>query len=114
MRICDSQLFLSCRGSGLAGADPNSLFEVSNEYLSIADPARPGDVGDRFQDRLDDAVIHSNLDLGPVPELRFIHFSDSDTLYAQLRDRFPELIQLEGPDYSRDHFHEMHFEVNRP
>ena len=114
MRICDSQLFLSCRCSGLAGADPNSLFQVSNEYLSIADPARTGYVRDRFQDRLCDAVVDSDLELCPGSELCFMHFSHGHALHAQLRYRVPEFVQLERPNDSRDHFHDMHFAENSP
>jgi hypothetical protein len=109
MRICDSQLFLSCRCSGLAGADPNSLFQVTYEYLSVADPARTGYVGDRFKHWLGNAVVDSNLELGPRSELRFMHFRNGHALNAQLRYRMSEFVQLERPDDSRDHFHDVHF-----
>ena len=112
MRICDSQLFLSCRCSGLAGADPNSLLKVANDDFSVADPAGTGNVGDRFEDRFDNAVINGNLDFGPWPVLRFVHFRDGHTLHAQLSYGMPELVQLEGPNDRRDHLHDVHFAMN--
>jgi hypothetical protein len=114
MRICDSQLFLSCRCSGLAGADPNSLFQVSNEYRSVADPARTGRVRDRFENRLGDAVVDSDLELGPGSELRFMHFGDRHALHTELCNRVSQFVQLERPDDSGDHFHDVHFAKNSP
>src|SRR5690606_7189201 len=76
MRICDSQLFLSCRCSGLAGADSNSLLKVANKNGPVAVPARPRDVGDGFENRFDDGLVDRDLHLGTRPVLCFIYFRD--------------------------------------
>ena len=112
MRICDSQLFLSCRCSGLAGADPNSLLKVANDYLSVADPTRTRDVGNGLEDWLDDGVVDRNLEFRPRSELGFIHFCHRHALHTQLCYGVPQLVQLEGPNDCRDHFHDVHFAKN--
>ena len=80
MRMCDSQLFLSGRSAGLAGADPYCLIEISNQDFSVTDLSRPGDIGNRFEDRLEDAVIDSDLEFDPGPELRLVYFGDGHAL----------------------------------
>ena len=80
MRMCDSQLFLSGRSAGLAGADPYCLIEISNQDFSVTDLSRPGDIGNRFEDRLEDAVIDSDLEFDPGPELRLVYFCDGHAL----------------------------------
>ncbi len=75
MRICATpSCSLSCRCSGLAGADPNGLFQISNQYLSVAATARPRDVGNGFEHRFDDRVVYRYLDFRARPVLCFIYF----------------------------------------
>src|SRR5690606_6748139 len=108
MRICDSQLFLSGRCSGLAGADSNSLFKIANKNGPVAVPARTRDVGNGFEHRFDDGVVHGDLDLGTRPVLCFIYFSHRHALHPELGDGVPHLVQLEGPDDRSDDFHDVH------
>ncbi len=112
MRLPASRL--SCRGPGLAGADTKGLFQISDEDLSVTDPARAGYVGDRFDDRLGDAVFDSDLDPDPWPEPRFLNLGDGHALYPKLRDHLAEIVQLERPYYGRDHLHEAHIAENAP
>ena len=114
MRICHSQLFLSCRCSGLAGADTNGLLQIANHDSSVANPARTRDIGNRLEHRFDDDVVHGYLDFGPRAVLGFIHLGDGHALHAQLSYGVSEFVQLEGPNDSRDHLHDVHFAKNWP
>ena len=113
MRMCDSQLFLSCRCSGLAGADPNGLFKVSHDDFSVADTTGPRDIGNGLEHGLDDGIVYRNLEFRPRSELSLIHFSHCHALHAQLSYGMPQLVQLEGPNDCRDDLHDVHFAMQR-
>src|SRR5580658_3137232 len=98
----------SCgRRTGLPGSDTDGLLELADEYAAIAAAARSRDIGDRFEHRLHDRVVHGNFHLGPGPELSLVDFGDRDALDAQLRYRLPQLVQLERPHDRGDHFHDL-------
>jgi hypothetical protein len=110
MRMCDSQLFCSLSGrcSGLAGADPNGLFKISDDDFAIANPAGPRDIGNGLEYRFDDGIVYRYFEFSAGPVLCFIHFGHRHTLNAQLGDGVPQFVQLEWPDYRSDDFHDVH------
>ena len=105
---------LSGCGAGFSGADPDRLFELADEYASIAGTASAGDIGNGFEYRFDDGIIHRDFNFGSRSELSFVYLGHGDTLDTQLRDGLPQLVQLEWPHDRSDHFHDVHFAMIEP
>ena len=97
------------RCAGLSGADSYCLFQFADEDPTVADPSCSRDIRDRLEYRLDDAVVYRNFDFRARSKLCLINFGDSDALNSQLRDRLPQLVQLEWPHDRGNHFHDVHF-----
>jgi hypothetical protein len=100
---------LSGCGPGLSGPDSDGLLELTDQDASVAHSPGTRDIGDRFEDRLDDAIIHGNFDFGSGAKLRLMDLGYGNALNAELCDRLPQLVQLEWPHDRGDHFHDVHF-----
>ena len=105
--------------AGFARTDANGLVQRVHENFSVADLAGIGCFRNGLDDALGEIVIDGNfqLDLGQKrdegvgasvtlcvtrqsPES--LHFRHGDALHADLRQRFPDIIELEQMDDCSD------------
>src|SRR5690606_37688079 len=110
--------------AGLAGADPDRLFDVEDEDLPVADLSGARRGLDRLDGPLDELVGHGGLDLhfrqeiddvfGAAVQLgvallaaEALDLGDRDALDADRGQRFADLVELERLDDRGDQFHQL-------
>jgi hypothetical protein len=108
--------------AGFTGPHPQRLFQFEYPYFSIPGVARPCDVANGLHYLFRDRIVHRNLDLclGQKVDAGFgtainllvpglapvtMYFGDRDALNADISNRLPDLVQLEGFDDGGDQLH---------
>src|SRR5262249_32543758 len=108
--------------AGFPGPDPHDLFEIGNEDLAVTDLAGVGGFLDRFDDAVEKIVLDCGFDLYlrqeiddvfsaalklavPLLTTKALDLGDSDSLYADRRKSFADLIELERFDDCGDELH---------
>src|SRR5687768_13304442 len=104
------------------GANPNDLFQIDDEDLSIADLPRTCHVGDRLDDLFRDGIVYCQLDLRLRQEVdavlgtsiqlgvtaltsEALDFGHRDALNTDIRDGLTDVIQLERLDDRGNQLH---------
>src|ERR1700723_1656233 len=108
--------------SGFTGPHPQRLFQFEYPHFSIPGIAGPGDIANRLHHLLRDRIVYRQLHFGlgqeidarlsssidlRVPTLAAIpmHFGYRDALNADVRNRLPDIVQLERLNDGGDQLH---------